>query len=236
MSTALDWLLPGTGRPADDDALFLPGDGFAVHELDRMRGEGLLRRVLSQVHVAADLPDDGAARARAAAALITRATAALVMKDGVLGHLSAAWVHGAIDVAPAVVDVLCDRAVWLPSSSCLRVRAARLNPTDVQQVAGVEVTSPLRTATDLARWLTPCESLPLLVRLLADHHLQPSAVLHRLAQMDRPPHARRARDVLAQLAEQLTEPLVDRSAYSGRGSVSHVDAAVQTRTRLPVTR
>lgn len=201
MSTGLDWLLPGTRRPAVDEVLFLPGEGFAVHELDRMRDEGLLRRVLSQVHVAADLPDDGAARARAAAALVTRAAAALVMKDGVLGHLSAAWVHGAIDVAPVVVDVLRDRAVWLPSTSCVRVHAARLSPADVHRVAGVEVTSPLRTATDLARWLSPLESTPLLVRLLSDHHLQPSAVLHRLAQMDRPPHARRARVVLHQLVQ-----------------------------------
>lgn len=212
MGTALDWLLPVTRYPADDEVLFVPGEGFAAHELDRMREEGLLRRVLSQVHVAADLPDDGATRARAAAALVERTAAALVMRDGVLGHRSAAWVHAAIDEAPAVVDVLRDRAVWMPSSSCVRVHAARLRPTDVQRIAGVEVTSPLRTATDLARWLSPHESMPLLVRLLDDHHLPPSAVLHRLAQMDRAPHARRARDVVARLAQP------------------------QARTRLPVTR
>lgn len=189
-STSLDALLMPPA-PVVPDALFVSGDGFTAAALSRMCHEGLLRPVLRGVYAACDATDDAGLRARAARSAAGR--------PGVLGHLTAAWVHGATDAPPAVLDVLEVRSVWVPAATGVRVHAARLSDADVVQVAGISVTSRVRTAVDLSRWLPGEEGRGVLTRLLATSLACPCRALDRLAAMDRPPHARRAREVLRQL-------------------------------------
>jgi hypothetical protein len=105
--------------------------------LDRMLADGRVRRLLRGVYVAGTVGDTADVRARAAG---------LVLPPGaVVVDRTAAWVHGVVVPAPQPDG-------FPPVTSCRRrVLAAR----DVAELAGVPVTTPLRTAMDLGRTLAP---------------------------------------------------------------------------------
>jgi hypothetical protein len=106
----------------------------------------------------AHLPLSPALRALAAAA-------ALELPDGAtLALRTAAWVHAGGD-APQALD---------------RGRRSLLRPADVAVLGGVRVTTPPRTAVDLARELPPHQALPWLDRLRDDAGLDPADVVRRL--------------------------------------------------------
>lgn len=108
----------------------------------QLRGP-LFRRLFQDVYVPADLGVDLALRSRAAYLLVEG--------RGVLGGYSAAELFGAScgpANAPVEVVVPGGRQNTQPG---LLVRRGRLLPGEVIGVAGIMVTSPLRTAYDLAR-------------------------------------------------------------------------------------
>jgi hypothetical protein len=99
---------------------------------------------------------------------VNRAVAAsqLVLPRAIAEQLTAAWIYG---VAPeprrhqfCVLIGARTTAAWSPR---VQVREIVRSPDDVCTIAGVRVTTPLRTAVDLARY-TPT-STPELVALLA---------------------------------------------------------------------
>ncbi len=166
-----------------------PGPGLSAGELASLRADGLVVAVAGGVHLVADLAGDPAARARALAELLpSRAVAA----GG-----AAAWVHGAGPPADPVDALLPPGAG--PSATGvpgLRVRCAALEAADVVRVGGVAVTSPTRTASDLAR-SDDAGAVPRLRALLA-RGVDPGDVLASLAGRR---HATRARLVVAAALE-----------------------------------
>ena len=100
----------------------------------------------------------------------TRAIAAsqLVSPRAIAEQLTAAWIYG---VAPeprrhqfCVLISARATALWSPRA---RVREIVRSPDDVRTISGVRVTTPLRTAVDLARYTPGSTSAAGLTALLA---------------------------------------------------------------------
>ncbi|HEY0375299.1 MAG TPA: hypothetical protein VGC94_10915 [Amnibacterium sp.] len=112
---------------AERCAVRLDGDGFVL-------GDGL---------IAADEPDGPAQRASSVAADARR-------YGLVLGGWTAAWVHGATERLRRPLDLQTDRDGGA-RTKLLPVREVAFGRRDVAAVGAVKVTTPLRTAVDLAR-------------------------------------------------------------------------------------
>ena len=126
-------------------------EGVPANQLTRLVREGLLRRLLKRVYVAAQVPDSLALRADALS---------LVVPPGsVVTDRTAGWLHGADVLAPN--DHLQVPPIQLfRTAGHARVRNGissggerTLLPQDLTVVRGLVVTTPLRTAWDLGRLL-----------------------------------------------------------------------------------
>jgi REase_MTES_1575/AbiEi antitoxin C-terminal domain len=99
--------------------------------------------------------------------LRARAARVLVAGRGVVAGYAAAELHGASCGPPdEPVDVL------VPHASCcagLRVHRGRVPPDEVIRADGVPVTSPVRTAFDLARWAPTLTERVVAVDALGHH-------------------------------------------------------------------
>ena len=106
---------------------------------------GCWRRLFQGVYVNADIADTVVLRARAVSLVLPPGAAA--------GYSTAAWMHGA-DVRPsayfAAVEVIAQRGDQIRKQG-VRARSALLEASDLTCIAGVPVTTPVRTAFDLAR-------------------------------------------------------------------------------------
>jgi len=102
------------------------------------------RHLFRDVYVHVDAPDTVAMRAAAAALVLP--------PDAVIGYTTAAWLHGAdVRTTPlGPVEVILQRGGQLRRAG-LRATSALLDRGDVTVVGGIPVTSPVRTAFDLAR-------------------------------------------------------------------------------------
>lgn len=129
--------------------------------LARMLRGGVVRRVVRGVYVGASTPDSPALRARALS---------LVVAGRVATGRTAGWLHGVEPEAPSRLDLVSSGRRGGPSGR------------DVQEVSGLKVTTPLRTALDLGRTLAPEAALAAL-----DRFLQLGLVQHRelLAELPR---------------------------------------------------
>ena len=159
-------------------ALYSAGDDFSGVELQAMAADGLLRRVYADTYVRWDIEPDPVCRALAAAAALPVRLRAKMM----LGRLTAAWVYGCAP-APRRLELLISsrsRTTALPPFSPAVVHEVRLGPGDGMDVAGITVTTPLRTAADIARHSPEEESLQALLALAARPVLQcPLAAVRR---------------------------------------------------------
>jgi hypothetical protein len=181
------------------------GYGYRTVELAALRDAGLLRHVVAGVHVPADVEDSPTVRARACAAVRLPAGAAL-------SHRSAAFVHAG-GAPPPRVEVTVPRRGGGTRASPVVVHHGLPAPSDaadqdIVDVGGVAVTSPVRTAVDLARSLPEPDATALLAGWPAGL-LDVPAALARLAATPRAPHVRRARRVLlaqARSAAQTSTP------------------------------
>ncbi|NIZ89821.1 type IV toxin-antitoxin system AbiEi family antitoxin [Kineococcus rubinsiae] len=129
-----------------------PGPGAAERRAaERDVRDGLLRRVVGDVVVAADVELGPAGRAAALALLMPPGAVAL--------GATAAWVHaGALAGVPAVLEVAVEAPAVrrLQRDGCgagVPVRATRAVPPagDLVDVGPLRVTSPARTLLDVAR-------------------------------------------------------------------------------------
>lgn len=128
---------------AVSDAVWRPGPLWPAAVLARMSAEGLLVEVLDGTYLPADLVGDRRLRVAALGPAVVGA--------GPVALRAAAWLHGA-PTAPRTVDVLAPRGAG-PRAAARGLRPRRLawRETDVTHLYGVAVTTPLRTAVDLAR-------------------------------------------------------------------------------------
>jgi hypothetical protein len=157
-------------------------------EAGRLRREGLARTVIRDVLVAIDAPDSPAVRA-VAVVLLTDAPFAAGLRDGefAVSFGTAAWVYSG-GPEPGEVELVAGAGFrWRPTP-WIRIRtSAALPPQDVVLVGGVRVTSPARTAADLARTLPAPDAREILARLEAATAVTPQDTLDQLARM---PNAR----------------------------------------------
>lgn len=132
---------PFTSAQAEDAGISRAVLHEAVHR-------AVVRRIVRGVYVPADWPDDPQHRA-AAAALVLR-------EDQVLVDRTAAWVHGvdAFSQAELAAGPRIETAVPTQKRSSrlagVRGRSRDLEPQDIEIISGIRVTTPLRTALDLA--------------------------------------------------------------------------------------
>lgn len=127
----------------------------------------------------------------------------------ILGRYSAAWIYG-IGFAPPRVTALIDhkrRAGALPPFNSLQVHEVTLGRFDTVFKAGVRVTTPLRTAVDLAFQPRPSseewpDPVAVLAELCADSSLScPLPLVRRAVEsMIRVPHRFKALERLSALA------------------------------------
>ncbi|MCC3269101.1 hypothetical protein MUG94_10070 [Arthrobacter gengyunqii] len=130
-------------------ALFFAGGDFSSVELQAMERDGLLRRVYPDTYVRWDIEPDPVCRALAAA----HALPARLRQKIMLGRFTAAWVYGCAP-APRKLQLLIDhrsRTTALPPFSAAVLHEVQLDSDDGMDIAGIAVTTPLRTAADLAR-------------------------------------------------------------------------------------
>lgn len=123
--------------------------GVRPRVLGQLVRAGLVRRVVEGVYVDAVVPDTTEVRARAVGLVIPR--------TAVVCDESAAWLHG-VDVEPPQSHVVAPPVSVFQEPGRTRVRKTgcvggerTLLPSDVMEVDGVRVLTPLRLACDLGR-------------------------------------------------------------------------------------
>lgn len=121
--------------------------GISRHHLRTAIADGVVRRVLRGVYAARDVPDDAASRARAAAIVLA--------PHVVVSDRSAAWIHGVDAFDPTALDFPPDLEVVSVDGEPTRRDGVlggkrALLPEDVMKLHGIRVTTPVRTACDLA--------------------------------------------------------------------------------------
>ncbi|KNC18951.1 hypothetical protein AC792_09415 [Arthrobacter sp. RIT-PI-e] len=128
--------------------LFHAGEVFTSAELQAMRLEGLVRRVIGDSYLRSDFTEDPATRARAA----VRSVPPSLRSRVALGRSCAAGVYGCAR-PPGLISLVTDhrrRTTALPPFAAAVMHQVALGPFDVNLVGGVSVTTPLRTALDIA--------------------------------------------------------------------------------------
>ncbi|MBB6391896.1 type IV toxin-antitoxin system AbiEi family antitoxin [Microbacterium thalassium] len=124
--------------------LYFADDRLSGSELASARLDGLVVE-LGEAYIPADAVETAALRAGSLARLVGDLLAA--------SHLSAAWIHGALDEPPARHSV--QRAVAHRIHVSFGRRFVYRDPAipaeDLAVVGGVRVTTPVRTLVDLAR-------------------------------------------------------------------------------------
>lgn len=180
-------------RPLLDDSSPLPttapftteqarAAGIGPNQLTRLVAEGLIRRLLKRVYVAAQAPDTLELRAEALS---------LVVPPGsVVTDRTAGWLHGADVLAPNDHLQVPSVQVYREAGRA-RVRTAlstggerTFMRQDLTVVRGLAVTTPLRTAWDLGRLLPRDQALgglDAMLRLQAFSRLELLAGLERFA-------------------------------------------------------
>lgn len=193
-----DPLLPRGARLSGPPVL-TAGSPFSAVELQAMESDGVIRRILAQVYVPAAVRATAQLRARALAQTLTPR----VRERTVAGRMTAAWILGCAPAPerPVMLVESTRRLARLGTGDRLLVHEVRFGEFDVVDIAGLKVTSGLRTAIDLALHSEERAALPVLRRLL-DHPglgLTPALVSAGLEAMPRQPHKERARRVLGRL-------------------------------------
>jgi hypothetical protein len=127
-------------------AAVLSTDDFAAAELTAMVLDGEAYRLDACVAPIDEIPEP-VIRARS---LATELLPRLIVEQ----H-TAAWIWGALPSAPAIVEVCADSSARArpPLGTRLSVREVVIQHEDVAHLGGIAVTTPLRTAIDLARFV-----------------------------------------------------------------------------------
>jgi hypothetical protein len=138
----------------------------------RQLKSGLYRRLVRNVYADPGLPPDHQ--------LFARGVALVMPADAALGGRSAAWWYGAPFAAAAdpVLVVAPYGSAWRGPGG-VRVHRAELDPAQVGEVDGVRLTTPQRTAWDVATLEKVPTAVAMLDGMVRAGHLRPED-LHRL--------------------------------------------------------
>lgn len=186
----------------DPPVLYSPGSLFSWAELQAMAADGVLTR-LSQRGF---LPPGAAAtphlRARAAAAGIPVS----IRQRVVAGRMTAAWIYGCAR-EPDRLALLVDANRRISSLRATRgcsFHEVRLGSMDVVSLGGLMVSSPLRTAVDIALHVKPERAVPALSALLAAPELDVRLrlLVRAVEAAPRLPYKKSALATLATLCEE----------------------------------
>lgn len=185
--------------------------GISRWELARLLAEGSVRRVLRDVYARGDVRDTLDVRARAAALVLA--------PHAVVVDRSAAWLWGVDALRLSEVPEPPELEVFVLRG---RKRVTRpevvggvrdLRPSDIVTVAGVRVTTPLRTCLDLGCRLSRYEALAAMDALARIHGLTVPMLAAEL------PRFRRRRGVVQ---ARVLIPLVDARAESSGESFTRL--------------
>lgn len=179
--------------------LYSAGKIFTWPELQSMASDGILLPVFAKSYAAPGVTVTARLRARAAALTVPTKMRTKV----VAGRLTAAWIYGCAP-APGRVSLLVDskhRISSLRGARGCSLHEVRLGSLDVVSLGGMLVSSPLRTAADVALHVEEEHALPALRSMLEKPELGVRQRLLTLAVEASPrlPHKRRALATLAKL-------------------------------------
>lgn len=204
--------------------LYAPGKLFTWSELQAMASDGILQQVYQRGYSPPGLATTPQLRARSAALGVPAA----VRQRVVAGRLTAAWIHGC-SPEPDRLALLVDakrRISSLRSTRGCTLHEVRLGPCDVVSIGGLMVSSPLRTALDIALHVDAGRAVPALRGLLARPEQDVRLRLLTLAIEATPrlPYKKAALAKLALLAAPLTSsgPVDIEDAVNPAHSVEHV--------------
>jgi hypothetical protein len=184
-------------RPAE---VLTPGVPFSHAELQAMTNDGVLQRLVADSYASAAARPTPELRAAALAAGLTKQ----LMRKTVVGRLSAAWIFGCAPV-PAAPVLLVPAPRRL--SAAVRGHGAILHEValgdfDVIDIAALNVTTPLRTAVDIAVHSEGAIAALVVRRLVAQPGLglTLSLVGRAIDALPRQPHKQRGKELLRRLS------------------------------------
>ncbi|WP_081736835.1 type IV toxin-antitoxin system AbiEi family antitoxin [Arthrobacter sp. MA-N2] len=153
--------------PAQD--LYSPSPLFTWAELQSMAADGVLTPLYEKSFTPPGLAVTPRLRARAAALVVPDR----IRRKVIAGRMTAAWIYGCAD-APERLSLLVDakhRISSLRSARACILHEVRLGQLDVVSIGGLLVTTPLRTAVDVALYVEADRAVPALRRLLSQEQL-----------------------------------------------------------------
>lgn len=190
---------PGAGAPGAPTVLYSPGTLFSWSELQAMASDGVLTRLSQRGYLPPGAAPSPQLRARAAACAVPGP----VRQRVVAGRMTAAWIYGC-SPEPDRLALLVDANRRVSSLRALRgctFHEVRLGPFDVVSLGGLMVTSPLRTAVDIAMHVEAERALPALAALVSAPGLgvRLRLLIRAVESTPRVPHKKSALATLAQL-------------------------------------
>jgi hypothetical protein len=135
---------------------------------------------------------------------------------------TAAWVWGAVPAPPPrhTFCVRLDARVARVTSTQMVVREVALEPAEESSIGQLRLTTPLRTATDLARWCQSGAGAPghaaVVAAIAALRRVGGLSLDHCLAELEKTPHLphkKRAQELLRRSA--FSEPAVEAGSRLG---------------------
>jgi hypothetical protein len=180
--------------------ILTPGRPFSGVELRAMANDGVLQRIIPDAYAPSDARPSPELRA---AALATGLTSRLMGRT-VVGRLSAAWIFGCAPapVAPVLLVPAPRRLSAAGRGNGVLLHEVALGEFDVIEVGALCVTTPLRTAVDVAVHSGGAPAALVMRRLVAQPGLglTLSLVSRAVDALPRRPNKQRAKEVLRRLA------------------------------------
>jgi hypothetical protein len=220
-----------TPSPPQLPDIYSPGRPFTWPELQALAADGVLSRFQQHGYTLPDVQVSAQLRARAAA----HAVPAAVRQRVVAGRMTAAWIYGCAE-EPDKLALLVDakrRISSLRNTRGCTLHEVRLGPFDVVSMGGLMVSSPLRTAVDIALHVDAHRALPALAGLLArpEADVRIRLLVLAIEATPRVPHKRAALEKLA----LLTPAFVPGSPVDIEHAVDAPDSAEDVAEVLGVT-
>ena len=230
-STAVAAAAPAPAALPRFPELYSPGKPFTWPELQSMAGDGVLSRFHQHGYALPDVAASPQMRARAAATAVPAA----IRQRVVAGRMTAAWIYGCAG-EPDRLALLVDakrRISSLRNTRGCTLHEVRLGPFDVVSLGGLMVSSPLRTALDIALHVDAERALPALEALLSrpEKDVRLRLLVLAIESSPRVPHKRSALEKLALLAP----PLVAGGPVDVEDAVDPPDGAEDVAEVLGVT-
>lgn len=183
--------------------VYAPSPLFTWAELQSMAADGVLTPLYEKSFTPPGLAVTPRLRARAAALVVPDR----IRRKVIAGRMTAAWIYGCAD-APERLSLLVDAKHRISSVRSARgciLHEVRLGQLDVVSIGGLMVTSPLRTAVDVALNVEADRALPALRMILSKDELGVRLRLLKLA-VEASPRVPHKKSALRKLAALSTQP------------------------------